>query len=70
MSMDPIELKEFIFCIKEINKLLGKTEKKVLPCEIENFKKLKKKFSIKNRHKKRNKNYFINDKCQKTWNRY
>ena len=42
MSMDPLELKEFIFCIKEINKLLGKKEKKVLPCEIENFKKLKK----------------------------
>ena len=42
MSMDPGELKDFIFYIKEINKLLGKTEKKVLPSEIENFKKLKK----------------------------
>ena len=28
MSMDPVELKDFIFYIKEINKLLGKTEKK------------------------------------------
>ena len=46
--MDPGELKDFIFYIKEINKLLGKTEKKVLPSEIENFKKVKKKFSIKN----------------------
>ena len=42
MSMNPVELKKFIFEIKNTCKLLGEKEKTVLNCEKENFKKLKK----------------------------
>ena len=42
MSMSPEELKQFIFEIKNMSKLLGEKNKTVLPCETENFKKLKK----------------------------
>ena len=42
MSMDPTELKKFISDLKNISKLSGLKEKKVLKCELENFYKLKK----------------------------
>ena len=42
MSMNPIELKQFISEIKSMSKLLGGKDKTVLSCETENFKKLKK----------------------------
>lgn len=42
MSMNSDELKKFISEIKKVSRTFGRKEKKVLKCETENFKKLKK----------------------------
>lgn len=42
MSMSPGELKSFIIEVKNVSETFGKSNKKVLRCEKENFKKLKK----------------------------